>query len=226
MTSVVVLAKRPVPGLVKTRLTPPYTPGQAARLASAALQDTLAAVLATPGVRPVLCLGHDGPTGGPATARWERPGLLVLPQRGDGLAERIAAAFEDVVACESGPVVLVGMDTPQLTPTLLTAATTALDRADAVLGPATDGGWWLLGLRRPDRRLLEGVPMSTSRTGAAQAARLTRAGLRVAAAPLLRDVDCAADAAAVARLAPHTAFARLVADLAPRSATVRVRRPA
>ncbi len=91
------------------------------------------------------------------------------------------------------------MDTPQVTPQLLAPAldfgrlaTTATPGS----GPAEDGGFWALGLAAPDPRLLRGVPMSTHRTGAAQRARLTAAGLRVRELPPLRDVDTAADAEA------------------------------
>ena len=103
--NVLVIAKAPVPGRSKTRLCPPCTPEQAARVAEAALGDTLAAVLATPGIRPVLALdGAPGP--------WLPPGFDVVPQRGVGLDERLACAFEDA----GGASFLVGMDTPQLTP--------------------------------------------------------------------------------------------------------------
>ena len=105
MTAIAVIAKAPVAGRSKTRLTPPCTPEQAAALASAALADTLAAVAATPGARRVLVLdGAPGP--------WLRPGFEVLAQRGAGLAERLAAAFADI----GEPALVVGMDTPQLTP--------------------------------------------------------------------------------------------------------------
>jgi len=205
--TVVVLAKAPAPGRSKTRLTPAYSPAEAAALAAAALADTLAVVAATPHARPVLAL--DGLPG-----RWLPAGVPVLPQRGAGLDERIAAALADAVALRGAPVLLVGMDTPQLTPALLTAAARALTDADAVLGPAADGGWWLLGLHAVDPALLLGVPMSTATTGRAQRARLAAAGLRVADLPVLRDVDTPADARAVAAAAPGTRFAALVAALA------------
>ncbi|MEU0570763.1 TIGR04282 family arsenosugar biosynthesis glycosyltransferase [Nonomuraea sp. NPDC005983] len=205
----VVLAKRPVPGRVKTRLTPPYTPSEAAELAAAALDDTLRAVAATPAADRVLALDdvRQGPWGGRAR------GFGVVPQRGDGLDERLAWAFEDVYARRPVPVVLVGMDTPQLTPALLQRAAVALRGYDAVFGPATDGGFWLLGLRRPDPALLLGVPMSSPGTGRAQLGRLREAGLDVALLPSLTDVDDAADARLVAGLAPGTGFAATLTRL-------------
>ena len=197
-----VLAKAPVAGRVKTRLCPPFTPAEAAQLAEAALRDTLAAVADTPAAARTVVL--DGDPGD-----WLPPSSTVLPQRGGGLDERLAAAFDDAWALRPAPLLLVGMDTPQLTPALLTAAARALlaDGTDAVLGPAADGGWWALGLRRPDASLLLGVPMSTDGTGAAQQARLAGAGLRVALLPVLTDVDDAEDAATVAAQCPASGFA-------------------
>jgi hypothetical protein len=104
------------------------------------------------------------------------------------------------------------MDTPQLTPSLLIVD---WEVADAWFGPAADGGFWALGLRVPDPALVRGVPMSTADTGARQRARLLAAGLRVADLPVLRDVDTAADAVAVARQAPGSRFAARVAEFAP-----------
>ncbi|MFI7700937.1 TIGR04282 family arsenosugar biosynthesis glycosyltransferase [Nonomuraea sp. NPDC049480] len=203
-TQIIVLAKRPRPGRVKTRLTPPYTREEAAELAADALRDTLDAVAATPAAARVLVI--DDPVPGVAPAGFE-----MIAQRGGGLDERLAWAFEDVYARRRLPVLLVGMDTPQLTPALLTRAATALQAHDAVFGPAADGGFWLLGLRRPDPALLLGVPMSTAGTGAAQLRRLR--GLSVATMPLLTDVDDAADAREVAGQAPHTRFAATLARL-------------
>lgn len=197
------LAKAPLAGRVKTRLCPPFTPEQAAALARAALQDTLAAVLATPDVRPLLVL--DGPPGD-----WLPTGLDWTPQAPGGLDARIAAAL-DLVAGE--PAVLIGMDTPQLTPALLTAAAATARPGQAGLGPALDGGWWGLALGSADGELVRSLPMSTDQTGAAQRARLQAAGLQVVELPTLRDVDTAADADAVAALAPAGRFAGLLAEL-------------
>jgi uncharacterized protein len=196
--TIIVLAKAPAPGKVKTRLCPPCDPAQAARLAEAALVDTLKSVAATPCDRRVLVLdGAPGP--------WLPAGFEVLPQRGGGLDERLAHAFTDLGA--GG--LLIGMDTPQVTPAHLTASLDALNapHVDAVLGPSVDGGWWALGLRAPDPAVFLGVPMSTSHTSAAQWARLHQLRLSTRKLAMMRDVDDFADAVAVARAAPRSRFA-------------------
>jgi uncharacterized protein len=197
VTALLVIAKEPVPGKVKTRLTPPYTPGQAAEIAASALADTLEAVARTPAARRVLVL--DGRPGG-----WLPGGFEVIAQRGGGLDERLANAFADA----GGPAVLIGMDTPQVTPAMLAEASDLLGSHDAVFGPADDGGFWLLGLREPRSGLLRGVPMSRPDTGAHQRERLR--GLRVATIRTLTDVDTAADAVRVAGQVPGTRFAAAV----------------
>jgi uncharacterized protein len=198
--NLIVIAKAPVPGRCKTRLCPPCTPEQAARLAEAALADTLHAVMATPASRRVVVLdGEPGP--------WLPEGCEVIAQRGGGLDERLAHAFQDV----GGASLLIGMDTPQVTPRLLLGGLSSLAAADAVLGPARDGGYWALGLQRPDPSLLLGVPMSADHTGRRQLERLRRAGLRVAPLPVLRDVDRIEDAHAVAAEVPGSAFASRLA---------------
>ena len=205
----VVIAKAPVPGRVKTRLTPPFSPQQAAQLAEAALADTLAAAAQVSVARHVLAL--DGAPGG-----WLPAGFDVIRQRGDGLDGRIAAALGDAYARLPVPVVLIGMDTPQVTPGLLEPAIRPLadGAADAVFGPAADGGFWLLGLRQPDPRLVAGVPMSTAVTGAAQLARLAAAGLRVHQTRCCVDVDDVADAVAVAGEIPRSRFAAALRSIA------------
>ncbi|MEU4489086.1 DUF2064 domain-containing protein [Streptomyces purpurascens] len=201
MTTLLVIAKEPRPGRVKTRLTPPFTPREAASLAEASLADTLDAVVATPADRRLLVLdGQPGP--------WLPAGFEVVRQCAGGLDERLADAF---ARC-TGPALLIGMDTPQVTPGLLTVD---FGEGDAWFGPAEDGGFWALGLAEPDPALLRGVPMSTPVTGAVQRERLVLAGLRVRDLPRLRDVDTAADAEAVAALAPHGRFAARLARYAP-----------
>jgi glycosyltransferase A (GT-A) superfamily protein (DUF2064 family) len=214
--TVLVIAKEPRPGFVKTRLQQRFTQDQAAGLAAASLADTLAAVQAAEVARRVVAL--EG-----ASGDWLPVGVEVVGQGDGGLDRRLDAAFAQVFATDpastgsiTGPstgssnepseVLLVGMDTPQVTPELLTED---WGEADAALGLSADGGFWAVGLRRPCPGLFTGVPMSTDRTGAAQLARLRARGLRVHLLPQLRDVDTPDDASAVAAIAPHTRFARL-----------------
>jgi rSAM/selenodomain-associated transferase 1 len=203
--ALIVIAKAPAPGRSKTRLCPPCTPHQAAALAEAALRDTLAAVAATPCSRRVVAL--EGPAGD-----WLPAGFDVVAQRGAGLGERLAAAFEDV----AGPAVIVAMDTPQVSAAMLTRALAGLSETgtDAVLGPTSDGGYWTIGLRHPDREVFAGVPMSSAATHAAQIERLRILGLSTTPLPLLLDVDSIDDAREVARQAPATFFAKALRALA------------
>ena len=144
-----------------------------------------------------------------------RLALVVLakaPQRGADLGARIAAAHADAAAVLPGLATLqIGMGTPQVTASGLAEAGDELAGADAVLGPATDGGWWALGLADPRAAaLVADVPTSRADTGERTLAALRRGGLRVAVLPTLRDVDTTADAQAVAALAPATRFAAAV----------------
>jgi uncharacterized protein len=201
--ALVVIAKAPVPGHVKTRLCPPCTEGEAAALAAAALADTLRAVVRTPARRRLLAL--DG-----QPDRRLAPGLEVIEQEGADLGERLGHAL----AAAGGPALVVGMDTPQLTPATLAHAAARLEEpgVDAVLGPALDGGYWTIGLREPDEEAFTGVPMSTPHTYAAQRRRLRELGLSVATLAPLLDVDTIEDARAVARVAPRTEFAAVLAS--------------
>lgn len=205
--SLLVVAKAPVPGQAKTRLAPPE---EAADLAAAALLDTLDAVLATPGVRPVVALTGDLTAARRATevtALLDR--VTVLAQRGPTFADRLANAHRDTARRHGLPVLQIGMDTPQVTPDLLADAVDTLLGHDAVLGPATDGGWWALGLRDTTvADCLRNVPMSRPDTGARTLAALRRHTASLAALPPLSDVDDMAAAREVARLAPGTRFAQ------------------
>ncbi|MEP6853777.1 MAG: TIGR04282 family arsenosugar biosynthesis glycosyltransferase [bacterium] len=203
MSAIVVIAKAPVPGRVKTRLSPALSPESAATVAAAALADTLNAVRAVPGTRRVLALAG-------VLAPWPT-GFEVVAQRGDGLGERLAAAFADA---GPGPVLLLGMDTPQLTAALLGDALQRLAYSPAVIGPAADGGWWALGLRDVRHAaVLADVPMSRPDTAALTVAALERRGVPSVRLPVLRDVDTIADATSVAAAAPATRFARALAGV-------------
>lgn len=204
-THVLVVAKEPVPGRVKTRLCPPLDPAEAARLAEAALADTLDAVARCGAGRRILALdGRPGP--------WLPASFEVVPQVRGPLGVRLAAAWRHA----GGPGLQIGMDTPQVTPSLLDDALGRLvdgDPRTALLGPAEDGGWWALGLQRWWPGVFDGIPMSTAHTGARQADRLRSLGLAVTSLPELRDIDTVADAVAAAAAAPDSRTAAVVRSL-------------
>jgi glycosyltransferase A (GT-A) superfamily protein (DUF2064 family) len=199
MTTLIVIAKEPLPGKAKTRLHPPFTLEQAAHLAAAAIDDTLAAVADLPASRRILLFEGTHP---PRSAE----GYEIVPQASGDLDERLAAAFDAV----DGPAVLIGMDTPQLRSEDLAPAFEGSE--DAWFGPADDGGFWALGMREPRGDLIRGVPMSRDDTGALQLKRLKH--LRVGMLRELTDVDTYDDALRVAASAPATSFARLFAQFA------------
>ena len=202
--TIIVIAKSPVPGRVKTRLCPPCTPEEAAHLAAASLGDTLSAVADTPATARVLALdGRAGP--------WVPDGFVIVSQLGRGLDERLANAF----AAVTGAAVLIGMDTPQVSRDRLVEAMERLSEpdVDAVLGVATDGGWWAIGLQYADPRVFIGVAMSTDHTGADQLTRLRSLGYRTRLLDELQDVDTFEDAVEVARTIPDSRFARAIHTL-------------
>lgn len=210
------IAKEPVPGRVKTRLTPPCSPVEAAAIAEAALADTLAAAMGSGADRVIVVLdGEPGP--------WCPPGALVVPQGTGDLPTRLATAWR----ATAGPALQIGMDTPQVGAAGLDHAMGALDdgAADAVLGLAPDGGWWAIGFRRARPDAFAGIPTSRSDTGGRQLRRLEHLGLRTTQLPTTRDVDAWVDALAVATACPGGAFAATVRAVAGRMGTVDGSRP-
>jgi glycosyltransferase A (GT-A) superfamily protein (DUF2064 family) len=192
--TVAVVAKECLPGKVKTRLTPALSPEGAARVASASLADTLSTVRALPAERRVLFFDGD-------VVPESADGFDVLHQPGGGLDERLGFLFDAI----DGPLLLVGMDTPQVSADDLAPVFDQPERG-AWFGPAEDGGFWSLYLHDPTGDLLRGVPMSQDDTGAVQLARLTDAGLDVGVLGELLDVDTVPDAERVAEIAPESGF--------------------
>ncbi|GAA2176629.1 DUF2064 domain-containing protein [Agrococcus versicolor] len=202
MTTLVVLAKECIPGKVKTRLHPPFSLEQAATIAAASLDDTIAALASLPVQRRILCF--DGDVAPDSAAGYE-----VVQQVAGGLDERLGAIFDAV----EGPMVLVGMDTPQLDAAMLAPIAQAWpEGVDAWFGPALDGGFWTLALADVPARgdLIRGVPMSRDDTGALQRARLVEAGLGVRDLESLQDVDDADALAAVVARIPSSRTATAV----------------
>jgi glycosyltransferase A (GT-A) superfamily protein (DUF2064 family) len=202
--SVLLIAKEPLPGRVKTRLTPHFSYEQAAELAAASLSDTLLAASVVAADQHVLVL--DG-----SASNIAAPGWTVIAQCEGGLDVRLAAAFDAVV--DDGPAILLGMDTPQLQPTQLAAFRP--DDYDSCLGLAADGGFWAIGFADPRfaAKVIPGVAMSQDDTGALQLERLLEAGLSVQFLDRLIDFDDAESARAVAALVPRSRFARTFASV-------------
>jgi glycosyltransferase A (GT-A) superfamily protein (DUF2064 family) len=208
-----VVAKAPVAGRVKTRLGAVIGMEAAARVAAAALLDTLVACRSA---FDECHLALDGDLGGvedETSLREHLAGWVVHPQRGTTFGERLAHAHAD--AAGSGPTVQVGMDTPQVTPADLLEVAAAGAGESAVLGPAADGGWWVLALQDPAAAAgLAGVPMSRPDTHDLTRRALVRAGHSVATARTLRDVDTFADGEAVFAGLSHGHFHRVWQEVA------------
>ena len=211
-----VIAKSPAPGLVKTRLCPPCRPEEAAAIALALLADAIAVACDVPGCRPVLLLDGDA-----ATLPLQLPvPLTVFAQRGSGLDERLELAFLDLPS----PAVVIAADSDiEAADVVPLVAALATGAADAVLGPAIDGGFWAIGLGAPSHGCVRGVPMGRSHTGAAQLARLRWLGMRVHLGAVRRDVDTFDDVIAAAARRPLSELGRCVASLDRAELRARVR---
>lgn len=199
---IIILAKAPVPGRVKTRLVPALGAAGAAALARLMLAGTIAEALAA-GIGPVEVCGDPGP-GDPA---WDdlldAPALLRSAQGDGDLGARLARAAGRALA-GGLPLILIGSDCPALDRQRLKELAELLLEHDAVIHPAVDGGYVALGLRRFDASLFEGIAWSTSKVARQTVARIERLGWSCAVAgPPLRDVDTPEDLEALG-LAPST----------------------
>jgi hypothetical protein len=206
--ALLIVAKRPVPGQTKTRLTPPLSAEQAAALYECFLRDSLDLIRRTPGVQPVLVyLPPDAAAYFAALA----PDFDRVPQEGPDLGCRLDNALTRYLQSDYGMVAVMNSDGPTLPVACLTAAFDSLrNGADVVLGPADDGGYYLIGLKRPAPRLLREVRMSTAHVTADTLALAAEEGLSVALLPTWYDVD---DSASLARLA--TELSTAPPDVAP-----------
>lgn len=210
--TVLVVAKAPVPGQAKTRLAAGVGEQAAADIAAAALLDTLDAVAVAPvQARVVALTGNLDRATNSDEIRTRLADFTVVPQRGKDFAERLANAHVDAAAATDGlPVLQIGMDTPQVTAHLLSDCARELLAFDAVLGPARDGGWWVLGVTNAAMAdCLRSIPTSRSDTGVVTLTALRVTGVSVGLVPVLADVDTAADVDAVRReCAPDSRFTR------------------
>lgn len=189
MYRVAVFARRPVAGQVKTRLSPSLPPEMALALYRAMLADTLAEVGALDAFERVLYWTGDGPT--PAAPA----GFVVREQKGADLGERLERAFDELLADSGDRAAVVGSDCPGLTAGLVRSAFAALATNPLVLGPASDGGYWLVALRKRTPAIFRGIPWGTGGVMSQTMDRASRSGLAVNRLDMLDDLDTPDDLA-------------------------------
>jgi uncharacterized protein len=209
---VLVFAKAPDPGAVKTRLVPALGEGGAAVLAARFARRTLdTATRAAVGPVVLVCAPD---TAHPFFEVCRRRHAVTLSPQGDGdLGARMHRAFAETLTTSTAAI-LVGTDTPDLHADDLVAAAQALrDGVDVVLGPAEDGGYWLIGLRRPVPALFESMPWSTDAVLHTTRSRIAALGLRLHELVARADIDRPED---LARLLARDDLAPLAADLVAR----------
>lgn len=195
---ILVFAKAPEPGQVKTRLVPPLTPGAAAVLAARLARRMLATACAS-GAGPVELRCAPDPRHPFFELCRRQLGVALAPQGGGDLGARMDRAFQQVLGRHGGAL-LAGTDVPDAAESDFRIAASALaEGADAVLGPASDGGYWLLGLARHDPSLFTGMPWGTQQVAALTRERMAGLGWRVVELPVRDDLDRPADLAALRR---------------------------
>ncbi|MBI4370985.1 MAG: TIGR04282 family arsenosugar biosynthesis glycosyltransferase [Elusimicrobia bacterium] len=192
MNTLIVFVKAPVAGRVKTRLCPPLSFAQAAELYRAFVKDTLASAAVVPQTRVEVAYA---PFDDHASLDWieprTRPGLFL--QQGADLGRRLENAFAKAFRDGADKVAIIGSDTPQLDPAIVAKAFSALDRKEAVLGPARDGGYYLIGLRKTRPCLFARIPWSSDKVFAETVARARLEGVSLECLPELNDIDTFAD---------------------------------
>ena len=183
--ALVVIAKEPVPGAVKTRLAAILGADGAARAAAAMLADTLA-VMAEIDAEPWVCFA---PPNARARMAHLASGCGLLAQVQGDLGDRLAGCFAALLGGGAQRVVIVAADTPHVPRSTLQAAFALLDQVDVVLGPAVDGGYYLVGAKAALPELFVGVPMGTDAVLRETIQRAIHRRLRIGTVPMLRDLD-------------------------------------
>jgi rSAM/selenodomain-associated transferase 1 len=228
--ALLVVGKAPIAGQAKTRLVvPPLSPDDAATLYRAFLLDSVQLALGLGWER--VSVVHPR-AGREALVDLLPPNVVMLEQRGTGLGDALASAFETNLAEGFRKVVLIGSDNPTLPAELVDEACAALDTHDVVIGPSIDGGYYLIAMAQPHPGLFEGIDWSTSRVYGQTVARADELGLRTHAVSEWYDVDAPADLERLQHelrgtapsVAPNTraALDRLLTAVAPAHSTARV----
>jgi len=218
-TLLIIFAKEPLPGQVKSRLGARLGPVAAARLYDAFLQDILEEMGRLSGL--ALALAYS-PAGARSFFQRLLPGALLFPQDGPDLGARMSRAFECGFTAGFDAVLLRGSDTPDLPGQVLLEAQAVLaaGKADLVLGPARDGGYYLMGLKSPEPRLFEGPAWSTAGVLTATLKLAARLALTAHLLPCWQDIDTMEDLLAFRRRghpapAPGWRSQRLAEELLP-----------
>jgi rSAM/selenodomain-associated transferase 1 len=191
--ALLIFARQPVPGKVKTRLSPPLLPAEAAVLYGCMLGDVLAMAASLPDME--MYLFYDG---GEETLEYFKErvfGMTCIPQRGKDLGERMAEALRDVISQGKGAAVIIGTDSPDLPSAFIEDAFCRLEQGDlgVVVGPSEDGGYYLVGMKRLHCELFRDISWSSDKVLEETLKRASDAGIAVSLLPMWRDVDTAAD---------------------------------
>jgi len=189
--ALIVFVKSPEPGEVKTRLMPALGADLAAELYRALCEEVLQATVPEAGEYERLVF-FAPPEAAEAVRAW-LPGLRIVPQSGDDLGARMTAAFARAFERGAERVAIIGTDAPGVSRQGVVEALDALDDADVVLGPAVDGGYYLMALGRPHPHLFEGVRWSTPTVLEETLSRAGAAGLRTRTLAPLADIDTPED---------------------------------
>lgn len=191
--ALILFAKNPLPGKVKTRLSPPLSPEEAAGLYCCMLQDSLGMALSLHDITPFLFFQDDA--GAAEYFAASAPEIAVAPQRGRDLGERMQNAFTELLGRGFSQVAIIGTDSPDLPPEYIYEAFDLLEyeHTDVVFGPAEDGGYYLLALKRVWEELFRGLPWSSDGLLAASVTTAQELCLGVSSVPQWHDIDSAAD---------------------------------
>src|SRR6266436_1423134 len=215
LCALTVMTKAPQAGRVKTRLVPPLTPEEAAELNKCFLRDTAAAISNAAGADTVCGIAVYTPVGAEAAYTDILPSdFSLLPQRGDKFGERLYLAIEDLFKCGFESVCLIDSDSPTVPAENFADAVELLSRTEdrVVLGPSDDGGYYLIGMKKPHRHLFEQIDWSTERVLNQTVQRATEIGIEVKLLPTGYDID---DDASLRRLCNELLTDTTSADIAP-----------
>lgn len=216
MDALVIFAKAPNAGEVKTRLQPMISKEAAARLSAALVEDIVEMTGFLPVTRVLACSpSSDHPF---FTELSRREKIKTIAQRGEDLGERLASAFDDLFAWGFENVVIVGSDSPTLPPEYLEEAFDRLESAPVVLGPAVDGGYYLVGAKQRTPEIFRDIVWGSEQVLAMTLARIREKGIRAHLLPFWYDVDQTED---LAFLREHLLFLRgEKRNIAPRTSAL------